>query len=344
MTVARYDVRVDVTGCCPLPGRLEAAVTVVVPSGQLDVPRTVAFGLPGAGCSRRYFDITSVADGAAQPGGADAVGTTAPGYSQAAYHAEHGWVFVACDHLGVGQSTLVDPDLLRLEVLAAADDAVARTVVAGLRAGTLIDGVGPIDVAGTVGLGHSMGGCLLIVTQALHRTFDAVGVLGFSAIHTVLPSPGGAVDVAAVDRDEADLTVAADNAHLGDSVPFAWVFHWDDVPPAIVAQDVGPGYPQRQGPVPPWGSATIPPAAITMLTPGVVAAEAAGVEVPVLVAVGQRDVVPDPRAEPTAYRSSPDITVHVVPTMAHMHNLASSRARLWARVQRWGDTVVGCRE
>lgn len=70
-----------------------------------------------------------------------------------------------------------------------------------------------------------------------------------------------------------------------------------------------------------------------MMTPGAVADEAAAVDVPVLVACGERDVVPDPAAEPTAYRSSPDVQVDVVPRMAHMHNFAHTREQLWAAVE-----------
>src|SRR5207253_4513206 len=96
-------------------------------------------------------------------------------------------------------------------------------------------------------------------------------------------------------------------------------FHYDDVPRDVVEADMV-DYPARNGRVPEWGSATMPPCAITMLSPGVVAPEAAVINVPVLVAVGERDVVPEPRAEPRAYQRSPDVTVSICPRMAHMHN------------------------
>jgi pimeloyl-ACP methyl ester carboxylesterase len=78
-----------------------------------------------------------------------------------------------------------------------------------------------------------------------------------------------------------------------------------------------------------------------MLAPGVVAVEAAAITCPVLVAAGERDVVPAPRAEPAAYKSSGDITVHVSATMAHMHNFASTREGFWQRIHRWGASVAG---
>ena len=62
---------------------------------------------------------------------------------------------------------------------------------------------------------------------------------------------------------------------------------------------------------------------------GSVSREAAAIEVPVLVGSGERDVIPDPWAEPTAYRGSANVAVTVVPRMAHMHNFAHTRALLW---------------
>ena len=59
-----------------------------------------------------------------------------------------------------------------------------------------------------------------------------------------------------------------------------------------------------------------------------------------LVAVGERDVVPDPRAEPQAYAQSPDITVFMCPRMSHMHNFASTREQFWARLHSWGESVA----
>ena len=84
----------------------------------------------------------------------------------------------------------------------------------------------------------------------------------------------------------------------------------------------------------------MPPSAIEMVEPGCVSEEAAAITVPVLVAVGERDVVPDPRAEPQAYAHSPDITVFVAPRMSHMHNFASTREQFWARLHAWGNAIV----
>jgi len=47
--------------------------------------------------------------------------------------------------------------------------------------------------------------------------------------------------------------------------------------------------------------------------------------------------------EPKAYKRSADITVFVCPTMAHMHNFASTRERFWTRLHSWGEAVAAQR-
>ncbi len=76
-----------------------------------------------------------------------------------------------------------------------------------------------------------------------------------------------------------------------------------------------------------------------MVAPGAVASEAAVITAPVLVAVGERDVVPNPWLEPFAYKSATDISLYVCPRMAHMHNFASTRELFWDRIQIWGEGV-----
>jgi pimeloyl-ACP methyl ester carboxylesterase len=293
---------------------LHTAVDLHRPAQDVDRP-VVAFAFPGGGYSRGYFDIR-------HEGGA---------YSQAAFHTRRGWIVAACDHLGVGDSDQPGPATLTIEALAEANDATVRAVLAKL----------DVEPRLVLGIGQSMGGCLTIVTQGRHRTFDAIAVLGYSAIHTVMPSPQGGIEVSAIERGS---TVAADRdrttAEIGGVDVFRWAFHSDDADEALVAADLAGGYPVRSNPPPPWGSVAMPPCAASMLTAGVVAKEAAAIDVPVFVGCGERDVVPDPRAEPTAYSSSPDISVLVVPGMAHMHNFARTREVLWRRLHAWAEAIA----
>jgi pimeloyl-ACP methyl ester carboxylesterase len=306
--------------------RGHTAVSVFVPSHIRD-EAVVAFGFPGGGYNRAYFDLAVELPG---PGGP----------SEARWHAERGWWYVACDHLGVGDSSHPDPELLTIETLAAANNATVRAVCERIAAGTLADVLPPVKIAARLGFGQSMGGCLTIVAQARHRTFDGIGVLGYSALHTLLPTPDGMpAEQPNESRGTDELDVAATSAAIGDAV-FRYAFHWEDVPPEIVDLDLKQ-YPLRDhASVPAWGrDAVPPPSAITMLSPGAVAAEAAAVDVPVLIASGERDVVPDPHAETCAYASR-DVCMFVVPTMAHMHNFAGTREVLWRRIHSWGDRIA----
>ena len=92
--------------------------------------------------------------------------------------------------------------------------------------------------------------------------------------------------------------------------------------------------------VPPFGSSTMPTCSLLGMTRGVVGEEAAAIRTPVLVAVGQRDVCPDPHAEPGAYRASRDVCLYIAPNMAHMHNFASTRELLWERTAAWAARVA----
>lgn len=322
-----YDLAIDVSGSLDLPGPLTTAVTVHLPE-QLGPEAVVYFGFPGGGYGRHYFDID-----------------TLPGYSQAAFHVERGDVFVCCDHLAVGESsTPSDPFALTYENLAAANDATARFVLGGLADGTLAPDVAPLSPVATFAMGQSMGGCLLTVQQAIHRTFDGIACLGWSGIFTNFPARNGGRLIKDLPLRGTALNAEILQAGAGDLDEFRYCFHWEDEEPALVEPDISSYVPfeglPRGGETTPWGSSGLPPCAITMCTPGTVTAEAARIDVPVFVACGERDTVPDPWAEPAAYRSSPFVAVSVTPRMAHMHNFARTRGELWRRLDAFAHALA----
>jgi pimeloyl-ACP methyl ester carboxylesterase len=331
------EVSVDVTDAVGLGEQLRTRATVVVPEpGQMASPPVVCFGFPGGGYSRGYFTFD-------MPGAADG--------GQAGWHAGRGWIFVACDHIYVGESDGPErPGELTFENLAAANAATVESIWSQLLSGTLDDAVPALSGAVRLGIGQSMGGCLTIVQQGQHETFDGVGVLGYSARHTVLAMPPGTprVPFPYVPRGSLSVLVMSvppteENpafAVQSDDLPLStWGFHYDDEPQDVVRADMI-DYPARRGNVPAWGSATMPPCAVMMMAPGAVALEAAVIRVPVLVAVGERDVCPQPLAEPAAYQEATDVSVYVCPTMSHMHNFASTRYRFWGRIESWGNAIA----
>jgi pimeloyl-ACP methyl ester carboxylesterase len=342
--VPTTDLRVDVTEAAGLDEPAHIALTVTAPR---DVPTdpVVCFAKPGAGYSRGYFTE-------------DLPGPGTGSGSQAAWHADRGWVFVAVDHLGVGDSSLHDPDLLSFVPIVAAAEAAEAEVRQKLAAGTLLDELGPVPNPVTVGIGQSMGGAFTIVQQGRNHSYDGVGVLGFSPLHTQPPTRPGTPPLALpwVSRDTlpsegiftnapalADLAGAGSApAASGDNV-MAWGFHYDDVDPAVVRRDMD-DYPARNGDLPPWASATIPGTAVLWsLAPGSILAEAAAIRCPVLVALGERDVVVDPRGELRAFASSPSVDFFECPRMAHMHNFGGTRELFWQRIDAWAGWVRALR-
>jgi pimeloyl-ACP methyl ester carboxylesterase len=315
------DVTIDVSGTKGVDGPLAVAATVHLPDGPA-APEVVAIALPGGGYNRSYYDLQI-------PGH--------PGYSQARYHTDRGWAFVACDPIGTGDSSVPAAPHTIAQVAA-----VQATAVGWLRDrladGTLVAGLPATPNALLLGLGQSMGGCFTITAQGEHAPYDAVGILGFSARHTELPLPEGTFAQVPASADGGALSQEDVAAALMAS--FQWVFHFDDVPAGIATLDMA-SVPMREGDeVPSWGRrAASLPCGVDMLTPGVVAAQAAAIAVPVLIAQGERDVVPHPRDEPAAYSSSDHVTVVRIPAMAHMHNFASTREQMWRAIHAWGQSL-----
>ncbi len=164
-------------------------------------------------------------------------------------------------------------------------------------------------------------------------------MLGWSAIFTNFPALDGSRITSPMPSRGTDPRPIADQV-LGRVAPnedhFRFCFHWPDEDPDLVERDLSSYRPYtgviRGDEAAPGGGSTVPACAITMMTDGAVAGDVASIDVPVLVASGERDVIPDPWAEPTAYRSSQDITLVVVPRMAHMYNFAHTGAQLWDRL------------
>jgi hypothetical protein len=306
--LTRHDVRIDVSDAVGIP-HAEVAATVIGPAhgGGTGI---LAVAFPGGAYSRGYWDIQ-------WPGG----------YSQAEYHASRGWLFAAVDHLGIGESSRLEPSTLTIELMARASSAATEGLVSLLRAGSLADSLGPVKVPLIIGIGQSMGGCVSIVAQALCQPFDGLAVLGYSPAHFELPHPEGETSVEAAAQAGMDTTAA-----------IAWIFHHDDEDPALRHEDLRGGFPFRTESVPPWGAA-IPPVGLSLLNAGIVEKEAAEVTIPILIGAGDRDVCPDPWIEPATYRASRNVTLCVVERMAHMHNFANSRRELWHSVHRWGESL-----
>ncbi|KXU31859.1 hypothetical protein A0J57_03150 [Sphingobium sp. 22B] len=324
----RVHKRIDVTTAAPQLGdRVEMAVTLTLPDPSAMPDRPVAiFACPGGGYSRHYFMMRFEGH---------------EGYDEAEWQARHGLIHVAIDHVGVGESSIPDLSSIDFQTMAATHDACVRQVAASLRDGTAAEGFPGLPSLFLVGMGQSMGGGVSILTQGRFATFDAIAPFGVSAIHTALPQRDKAAFEHGMRRFDrvASGEVTSHLEHDHEGVDYVYPFHWEDVPADILEEDMKGGYPIRQT-APIFGSLTIPHCAVRMMLPGVFAEDAARVAVPVLVGDGERDTCPEPYREPSAYSASRDVSLFIVPRMAHMHNFASTRAILWQRLNDWSRMVA----
>jgi hypothetical protein len=237
--------------------------------------------------------------------------------------------------------------------LANASLSAERELLRRLKAGTLATDFPRVPRPLTLGIGQSMGGCMTIVQQGRSHCYDGIAILGFSAVHTHPPVRPGRRPVVMpwLTRDfRADCAKPLNNLVLEavsnqadeprDELGMAWAFYYDDIPQPVVELDQT-NYRTRQGPMPPWRSASVPgTAGIWTLTPGAVAPEASAILAPVLVGMGVRDTLVDPRGELRAYRSARSVDFFMCPKMGHMHNFASTRELLWKRIERFADWVA----
>lgn len=291
-----------------MPGPAELTIEVREPAGAPVVERvagsvwwpatpqawdpSLVVCFHGGGYTRAYFDL-------AVPGH--------PGYSMAEHLAERGHVVVALDQPGVGASSRPrDGSALTVDVVVAAHQAACAEIVAAVRAGTLVPELAARPLVTTTGVGHSLGGSLVTVQQARHRTFDRIAAFGA----TTLPRRWGG---------EYSFEVVSGYASF-DRGALRPGFYWDDVPLAVIAADEALGVDM--------------PAALAP-APDVAAAEAGLIDVPVLLCYGERDTSPDPRAEVGVFCGSDDLSLLIVRSSGHCSNFSSGRRTLWSRLDSW---------
>jgi pimeloyl-ACP methyl ester carboxylesterase len=301
------EVRVDVSAAVGEPAQL--AGWWYEPAEHAERPCTfVCF--PGGTYTHGYFDLDV-------PGHDE--------YSFARYVTTRGHTVVAFDNLGTGASTRPDTetgiDRQALGAAVAVDAVRART---------------PSGVP-VVGVGHSMGGYVVMLQQAAAGTCDAVAILGTTNGRVaIIDLPDELVAAAAVGPEAREVLVGQVVAAMPDLYmegargPLLAAFHQDDVPAAVIEADTA-------------GTVTVVPrlAAAQSTVPSFTIEAAGAITAPVLLAFGERDVTVDPHQEPAAYSSSDDVTLVVLRGSSHCHNMATTRTVLWDRLLSWASAVCG---
>ncbi len=294
----------------------QVATTVFLPA-QPQAPLPVMFLLPGGGLSRRYFDIQF------QQG---------ENYSQARWFTQRGYVVVAMDYFGAGDSTLqidgVPPS--RDEVEQAVASAV-REIHERLLAGTLAGDFPAASDCILIGAGHSVGGHVIVGTQGTHDVFDGICLLGASMTKTRLQLKPG---------KHYPYRTSSGNEILAVTRDVDWIAndHWPDVPQWVIDED------RARDPLPPWRTRNVPMFAGVLVEAFASARQAANVRSPVQLIYGEQDVTAEPLDDVSVFRCAPSVSLVIVPGMGHSHNMANSREQAWMRLHLFAREVTAIRE
>jgi len=317
----------DVTASLSFEERICLAASVHLPDRSAGAPRALLICWPGGSYGRAYWDMHV-------PGHS--------GYSFADHMRSQGYLVLAADHLGVGASSKpADGDRVDFESVSAAAAAFVGQVRALLAAGAPELGGTPLPDIPIVGVGHSLGACLTAVTQARHRCYDAVALLGFT--HGRKDTAVSAVGAKEIDSDadaDARRRTAVEQARaffadtwddvygLAPREPnHAWL-HRPDVPDEVIAAD--DAHAER------WPRQCY----VQALTAGYSAEFAAQIDCSIFLGFGDHDVPPSPHDDVGFYTGSPDVTLYVLPNAAHCHNFATTRTQLWDRIGLWAGGLT----
>jgi alpha-beta hydrolase superfamily lysophospholipase len=291
--------------------RLFVAAWIFVPRAtkRADGKDVVFAFLNGATYDKRYWHVSV-------PGSS--------GYSMAEYLQERGNIVVLLDHLGVGESSRpLNGHLIDRHVAARASQMAVTEIFNRLVEGTLDPAVPPLPQFIRVGVGHSMGGMQLITQQASYRTFDRVVITGYTAIGVHMVQNGehksgylGPMDYA----QPKYITVSHDIVRE--------TFFPPDIADEVLAVDKAL-------------TVHVPYALIVQSsTAGIIAREAGEIDVPVYILLGEVDVSPDPHSEPSYYRRSPHVTLHVLKGSGHCQVFASTRVEMFERIDHWVSDLI----
>lgn len=307
-------------------GAAQLAVDVFIPNdGLLLEPAIAFFCVPGGGLNRRYFDLQVDDDDS---------------FSFAAQMARRGMITVAIDPLGVGGSSRPDAGFdIVPEVATAALDPVCRCISAELQAGTLAPSLLPaLPKLLCVGVGHSLGGMMTVMQQARFRNFDAMVLFGFA--------PVGMPEVLSEEARAMAFDAPTIRANV---VRLARAFHgepYPEVKPSGRGREIfgGGADPRAMNALRTVRDRLLATLSMFVIIPGSSAPEAAQIDVPLLLVVGDRDMCGPPHQLPASFPASSDITLLCLPETGHSHLVFVSTSAMFPRLALWVDTVARSQE
>jgi pimeloyl-ACP methyl ester carboxylesterase len=314
-TTLSRSIEVDVSEALPFSAAMLRGWVIAPAEIDPSVPVTIAYCLAGGTCTAGYFDL-------------DRYGLQ--GYSMGMYLARKGVVVVALDHPGIGASFEIE-DLFSVtpDVVAAAHHAGFAKIVLMIQNGTLFDELPPASELIGVGIGHSMGGVLLTIQQALHQTFELVCSLG---------AAGGGLPEVLTDSEREELCGVGWDQDLHRYVDFArarfgpdsqveqrsptsGMFVSDRVPADVVEAFAA------------QATALLPVGGLVSMVPGSFDKDRASITVPVFLAFGEHDIGDGIDATADQFQCAADTITFQLPGAGHCHNLEPNRAQLWEAME-----------
>jgi pimeloyl-ACP methyl ester carboxylesterase len=282
--------------------------------------------LPGGGMSRRYFDLPVEDD----PGRS---------FSFARQMAARGFIVVALDHLGIGDSDRpADGYALTAEIVASANANATGQVVQQLRDGSLSPAIPALPALTTLGVGHSMGAMMTVLQQAQRQQHAGIALLGFSTrgLPEYLPP-----QVRELARD-----AAAVRAKLPQLARTMFVQPYPVIKPTPQSGGIFAGKsadPRGAAAIKQVANPLLPVPAFMSMLPDNVLPEARQIAVPVFLGLGENDMAGPPHEIPASFSASRDVTLYVIAAAGHSHFLFPARVGLYERIAAWARTVAAVR-
>ncbi|TDU32096.1 alpha-beta hydrolase superfamily lysophospholipase [Panacagrimonas perspica] len=299
---------------------LHSAATVFLPADH-DSASTALVCLAGGNMNRRYFDLQTEGDDS---------------FSFAAQMTARGFIVVTIDHLGLGDSSRPqDGYALTPDVLARANAHATADVLARLREGRLAPDLPPMPALRSLGVGHSMGAMLTTLQQAQARRHAGIALLGFSTrgLPKFVPE-----DVRVLASDPVAVRARlVEFARRLFVVPYPRIRSSGGNNAELYGSDAAD--PRGVAALKAATDSLLPVPAFLSMIPGNVALEAAQIDVPVFLGLGERDMAGPPAEAPRAFTASPQVRLEVFAGAGHSHFLFASRVDLFDRLAEWARST-----
>ncbi|HZP10856.1 MAG TPA: alpha/beta fold hydrolase [Nevskiaceae bacterium] len=301
---------------------LSSGVSVFLPerAGAHGAPCKAALVcLAGGNMNRRYFDLQAADD---------------PSFSFAHAMTSRGFAVVTIDHIGLGDSSKPKNSYaITHELLTRANAHVTADVLRQLREGRLRGDIAPMPTVPSIGVGHSMGAMMTVLQQAAEKQHVAIAPLGFSTrgLPEYMPK---------------DALALSQSEHRAQLPALARKLFVEDYPVIRSSgngeQIYGSANADRRG-ITALKAATdclLPVTAYLSMLPNNVGPEAAQIDVPVFLGLGERDLAGSTHQIPAAFPRSRDVTLYIQPDAGHSHFLFPTRSDLFARFAAWAEWVA----